>query len=45
MQSILEQGSDWPMDILSLDERRADLLEALEFGNHKGISKDLDLLR
>jgi hypothetical protein len=45
MKKILENGSDWPTDDLDDDSRATDLVEALEFTNHKGAIKNPDLLR
>eukprot|EP00956_Cyclotella_meneghiniana_P017221 scaffold27841_cov34-Cyclotella_meneghiniana.AAC.7 len=45
LKSILENGSDWNLEDLDEEKRRADLLEALEFGNHKGASEQPELLK
>lgn len=45
LKSILENGSDWHLEELDEEKRMSDLLEALEFGNHKGASEQPDLLR
>jgi hypothetical protein len=36
MAPILMQGSTWPLDDLSEEQRLSDVLEAIKFGNHKG---------
>jgi hypothetical protein len=35
-QSLLISGSDWPMKELSTELRKADVQDALNFGNYKG---------
>ena len=45
MKLILNEGSDWPMEKLSEEERLSDLKEALLFGNHKGANNNQELLR
>ena len=45
LKSILENGSDWNLEDLDEEQRKADLLEALEFGNHKGASEQPELLK
>lgn len=45
LKSILECGSDWKLEELSEEERVSDLVEALEFGNHKGATMKPDLLK
>jgi hypothetical protein len=44
MSKILTNGSEWPLDPLDKESRRADVEEALFFGNHKGASLQPDLL-
>ena len=44
MKSILENGSDWPLEDLDYETRLSDLEEALQFGNHKGASLKPELL-
>ena len=39
LKSILENGSDWHLEELEEEKRMSDLLEALEFRNHKGASE------
>jgi hypothetical protein len=36
MKVILKNGSRWPIDPITEDERIGDVEEALKFGNHKG---------
>ena len=36
MVPILRQGSTWPLEDLSEEQRLSDVLEAIKFGNHKG---------
>jgi len=38
MTPILRNGSEWPLEPLDEDSRRADVDEALNFGNNKGAS-------
>ena len=45
METILLNGSDWPMEDLDPKSRADDMTEALEFGNHKGASEKPELLR
>ena len=45
MKKLLENGSDWPLDKVSMSDREADLDEALAFGNHKGAESNPELLR
>ena len=42
---LLEEGSNWPLDDISEEERQADVAEALAFGNHKGAQTNYTLLR
>jgi hypothetical protein len=44
MSQILTNGLEWPLEPLNQESRRADVREALSFGNHKGASMQLDLL-
>jgi hypothetical protein len=44
-KSILEQGSNWPLEEISEVARQQDVLDVLTFGNHKGASAKPDLLR
>mmetsp|Transcript_23604 Transcript_23604/g.34797 ORF Transcript_23604/g.34797 Transcript_23604/m.34797 type:complete len:106 (+) Transcript_23604:297-614(+) len=39
MKTMLEKGSNWPLEELDFETRRKDLDKALEFGNHKGATK------
>ena len=43
-KSLLTNGSSWPLQELSEDERKRDVEEALEFGNHKQEEMNPDLL-
>ena len=45
MSKILTNGLKWPLEPLDEASRRADVNEALSFGNHKGASLQPDLLR
>ena len=45
MKKLLEKGSDWPLDEVSMGDREADLDEALAFGNHRGAESKPELLR
>ena len=45
MERLLIEGSKWPLLELSEEDRIADLLEALQFGNHKGASERPELLK
>jgi hypothetical protein len=45
MERLLIEGSKWPLTEISKRDRIADLIEALQFGNHKGASQKLDLLK
>ena len=45
LKSILENGSNWKLEELDEEKRISDLLEALDFGNHKGASKQPELLK
>ena len=44
-ESILLNGSDWPMEDLDSKSRSEDMKEALEFGNYKGATEKPELLR
>jgi hypothetical protein len=44
MSQILTNGLEWPFEPLDEESRRADVREALSFGNHKGALMQLDLL-
>ena len=43
-KSILAEGVKFPLEPLSNDLRKQDLLEAIEYGNHKGASENPELL-
>ena len=45
MTPILQNGSEWPLEPLDKDSRRADVDEALAFGNHKGALLQPKLLK
>ena len=44
MYNILKNGSDWPLQDMDNETRASDLIEALEFQNHKGATENQDLL-
>jgi len=44
LTNLLKLGSQWPTTPISEEDRVADLLEALSFGNHKGASSQPKLL-
>ena len=44
MTQILQHGSKWPLEPLNKDSQRADVKEALAFGNHKGALLQPELL-
>jgi len=45
MEDILKNGSKWPLEEISEEDRVSDLQEALIFGNHKGALSNPDLLK
>jgi hypothetical protein len=45
MERLLIEGSKWPLMQISKSNRIADLTDALQFGNHKGVSQKPDLLK
>ena len=45
MESILKNGSDWPLKDISEELRKRDLDDALSFGNHKGAIAKPELLK
>jgi hypothetical protein len=45
METILVNGSQWPLREISKEDTVADLRKALTFGNHKGASSKLELLQ
>ncbi len=45
MKRILTIGSKWPLEEIDEQLRKSDLNEALCFGNHKGTSKNPELLK
>jgi hypothetical protein len=44
MKEMLAHGSKWPTESITEEDRAADLIEALKFGNHKGASNQPELL-
>ncbi len=42
---LIENGSDWPVADITEEQRKADVREALAFGNHKGAKANYNLLR
>ena len=44
MKSILKNGSQWPTEPISKEERIGGVEEALQFGNHKGAQSQPELL-
>jgi hypothetical protein len=44
-KNLLSNGSVWPLAEISKEERFKDVEEALTFGNHKGTTKQPDLLK
>ena len=40
MKKILEEGSEWPMEVLNTESKLADVKEALALGNHKETNKN-----
>ena len=45
LKDQLENGVQFPLEDLTTEERKKDLLEGLTFGNHKGVSSDSDLFK
>jgi hypothetical protein len=45
MEQLLIKGLEWPLSDLSKSNRIADLIEALAFGNHKGVSQKPILIK
>ncbi len=45
MESLLIEGSKWPLTELSKRDRIEDLNKALQFGNHNGASQKSELLK
>ena len=45
MEKILINGSQWPLNKICKENRKADLHEALAFGNHKGAASKPKLLK
>ena len=44
MKEMLAHGSQWPTEPITEEDRTADLIKALEFGNHKGATTQPELL-
>jgi hypothetical protein len=44
MKEMLAHGSQWPTEPITKEDRTADLIEALKFGNHKGATTKPELL-
>jgi len=44
MKEMLTHGSKWPTKSITEEDRAADLIKALKFGNHKGASNQPELL-
>jgi hypothetical protein len=44
MKEMLTHGSQWPTKPITEEDRAADLIEALKFGNHKGATTQPELL-
>ena len=44
LKSILDNGFSFPLEPLSAEIRRKDLLEGIKFGNHKGSAKHKSVL-
>jgi hypothetical protein len=45
IKHILHHGSIWPLEPSSEQDRKLDLMQGLQFGNHKGATSKPDLLR
>ena len=43
MKQLLEKGACYPLEDLENENRKKDLQDALEFGNHKGVSNNPEL--
>ena len=44
MKEMLAHGSQWPTEPITEEDRTANLIKALEFGNHKGATTQPELL-
>ena len=44
MKDMLAHRSKWPTESITEEDRAADLIEVLKFGNHKGASNQPELL-
>ena len=45
LETQLTHGTSFPLEDLDLVKRKEDVKEALDYGNHKGVSGDLDLFK
>jgi hypothetical protein len=45
LKSQLANGADFPLDELTIEKRKEDAMEALKFGNHKGVDENEDLFK
>ena len=45
LKSQLSLGSSFPLEDLNFEQRKKDVKEALDYGNHKGVSNDIDLFK
>ena len=45
LKDQLQNGVKFPLEELNKEERKKDLLEGLDFGNHKGVSSDAELFK
>ena len=45
MESMLTNGSKWPLEEISKENRKRDLDDALFLGNHKGVITNPELLK
>jgi hypothetical protein len=44
MMNMLAHGSQWPTEPITKEDRAANLIKALNFGNHKGATSQPELL-
>ncbi len=44
LNEMLAHGSQWPTESITEEDRAADLIKALKFGNHKGATTKPELL-
>jgi hypothetical protein len=45
LKEQLDNGASFPLEELTTEERKLDVIEALEFGNHKGADNNEDLFK